>query len=139
MKGRGTLENAGVSVKLRLAIMWAVVMFFYLYNDVFMLLQGVRSGEGVSENPPDEITLLVYAMIITPSALMPLACIALPATISRWLNIVVGLLYFGVIVWTILPADTSLFYRFIGIVENIVTLGIIWTAWRWPRVKVATA
>ena len=133
MNAKGTLGNARIDVKLRLAVMWAVVMFFYLYNDVFMLLKDVRSGEGVSANPPGEITLLVYATIITPSALMPLACIALPAAISRWVNIVVGVLYFGVIVWTVLPADTSLFYRFIGIVENIVTLGIIWTAWRWPR------
>ena len=139
MNAGRTLENVKVSVKVRLAVMWAVVMFFYLYNDVFMLLQSVRSGEGASANTPGEITLLVYAMIITPSALMPLACVVLPAAISRWVNIVVAVLYFGIIVWTILPADTSLFYRFIGIVENIVTLGIVWTAWRWPRIESATA
>ncbi len=51
----------------------------------------------------------------------------------RWGNIILGLAYFAIIVLTLAPAGTALFYRFIGIVENLVTLGVIWTAWRWPR------
>ena len=50
----GKLENAPVSVKVRLAVMWAVIMFFYLYNDVFMLLRHVRSGTGLEEVPPSD-------------------------------------------------------------------------------------
>lgn len=128
----GKLENTPVSVKVRLAIMWAVIMFFYLYNDVFMLLQGMRSGTGVSDNPPSELTMLVYASMITPAALMPLLNLVMAPGLSRWVNIIVGAAYFAIIVWTLLPADTSWFYRFIGIVENLITLWVIWTALRWP-------
>lgn len=127
------LENARVSVKVKLAILWTVIMFFYLYNDVFMLLQSVRSGDGASDHPPGEQTMLLYATIITPAALMPLLCLVMPPALSRWVNIIVGAAYFAIIVWTILPADSAWFYRFIGIMENIVTLAVIWTAWRWPR------
>lgn len=129
------LENAYVSVKLRLAVMWAVIMFFYVYNDIFMLLQHVRSGEGPSANPPGEVKMLAYAVIITPAALMPLLCLVIPAAVSRWVNIALGVAYFAIIVWTLTPGDTAWFYRFIGGVENLVTLGVIWTAWRWPRLK----
>jgi hypothetical protein len=128
-----TLENAGISVKVKLAVMWAVIMFFYLYNDVFMLLQAVRSGASASENPPGELKMLIFATIITPSALMPLLCLVMKPALSRWVNIIVGATYFAIIIWTILPADTSWFYRYIGIVENVVTLAVIWTALRWPR------
>ena len=34
---------------------------------------------------------------------------------------------------TLTPADRHWFYMFIGVVENLVTLLVIWTAWRWPR------
>lgn len=133
MSERAALENTRISTKAKLAIMWAVIMFFYLYNDVFMLLQAVRSGDGASAEPPSELKMLVNAMVITPSALMPLLCVVMKPALSRWVNILTGAAYFAVIVWTILPPDTSWFYRYIGIVENIVTLGVIWTALRWPR------
>lgn len=131
------LDNPRISVRTRLATMWVVIMFFYLYNDLFMLLKAVRTGAGPSANPPGELTLLVYAMIITPAALMPLVCIAMKPVVVRWLSIVMGAAYFAVIVWTILPADTSWFYRYIGVVENLVTLLLIWTAWRWPAREAA--
>ena len=126
-------QDARISVKAKLAVMWAVIMFFYIYNDIFMLIEAVRSGAGASPVPPSEAKLLVFALIITPAALMPLLCIVMKPGLSRWVNVIVGAAYFAVIIWTILPADTSWFYRYIGIVENIVTLGVIWTALKWPR------
>jgi hypothetical protein len=129
------LENASVNVKLRLAVMWAVIMFCYLYDDVFMLLQHVGSGAGASASPPGEVKMLAYAMIITPAALMPLLCLVIPAAVSRWVNIALGVAYFAMIAWTLTPSDTAWFYRFIGGVENLITLGVISTAWRWPRLK----
>ena len=53
--------------------------------------------------------------------------------LSRVVNVILGAAYFAIIVWTILPADTHYFYRFIGVVENAVTLGVIWTALSWRR------
>ena len=129
----GKLENSPIPTRLRLAVMRAVIMFFYLYNDVFMLLRDVRHGSGLDETPPGELTLLIYATIITPSALMPLLNLVMPPGLSRWVNIILGAAYFAIIVWTLLPPDTSWFYRYIGVVENLVTLLVIWTAWRWPR------
>lgn len=130
-----TRANAPARVPVRLAIMWAVIMFFYLYNDVFMLLESVRSGAAPSADPPGEMKMLIFAMIITPPALMPLLCLVMKRGISRWVNVAVAAVYFGIIVWTILPADTSWFYRYIGVVENLVTLLVIWTALRWPRAE----
>jgi hypothetical protein len=127
------LENSSVNVKLRLALMWVVVMFFYIYNDVFMLLRDVQSGAAKPGSSPNELTMLAYALVITPAALMPLVCVVTTPAILRWLNIVLGLAYFVIIVLTLVPESTAMFYRFIGIVENCITLVVVWTAWRWPR------
>lgn len=127
------LDNPPVNVRVRLSLMWAVIMFFYIYNDVFMLLGHVRSGAEPSAGPANEITMLLYALVITPAALMPLLCLVFPPALTRWVNIVLGTAYVAIIFWTLAPASTALFYRFIGVVENIVTLAVIWTAWRWPR------
>ncbi len=130
---RDRLENGIVNVRVRLAVLWSVIMFFYIYNDVFMLLDDVRRNAGTSPNPPNQMTMLAYAIVITPAALMPLLCIFVRPSVIRWGNIILGLAYFAIIVLTLAPAGTALFYRFIGIVENLVTLAVIWTAWRWPR------
>ena len=129
------IENASVSVKVRLAVMWVVIMFFYVYNDVFMLLQTSHSDAKASGGRPGEMVMLAYALVITPAALMPLLCLVVPPVVIRWVNIVLGLAYFVVIVLTLTPPDTPLFYRFIGCVENVVTVAAIWTAWRWPRTR----
>ena len=137
MSADGRLENVRVGVKTKLAVMWAVIMFFYLYNDFFHLMRGLQTGESGWDSPPTELMWLMFAVAITPSALMPLLTVVLPPAISRWTNIVLGLAYFVIITLTILPAGTPLFYRYIGVVENLVTLAVIWTAWRWPRVEAA--
>ena len=137
MSANGRLENARIGVKTKLAIMWVVIMFFYLYNDLFHLMHGVQTGESGWASPPSELMWLIFAMVITPSALMPLLTLVLSPAVSRWTNIILGAAYFVVIVLTILPASTSWYYRYIGIVENVVTLAVIWTAWRWPRVELA--
>ena len=125
--------DAPVSVRIRLALMWTVIMFFYVYNDVFMLLGQTRSGAGTSASPPGDMTMLAYALVITPTALMPLLCVIISPAVIRWINIILGLIYFVIIVVTLIPAETTIFYRFIGIVENLITLLLVWTAWRWPR------
>ena len=125
------LENRPLSVAVRLAFMWAVIMFFYIYNDVFMLMQSLPRGAAAA--PPSGPTMLAYAIIITPAALMPLLCLIARPTIVRWANIFVGLAYFIIIFLTLMPSDTPMFYRYIGVVEDVVTLGLIWTAWRWQR------
>ena len=124
-------EDARVSMKMRLSVMWTVIMFFYLYNDVFMLMHDGHAAGGASA--PSESQLLAFAVMITPPALMPLLCQVLQPALNRWVNIVVGVAYFGLIVWTILPAGTAWFYRYIGVVENAITLAAIWMAWRWKR------
>lgn len=139
MSAKDPLENIRICVKAKLAVMWIVIMFFYLYNDVFMLLEALRGGEGASANPPGALTMLIYAAVITPPALMPLLCLVMKPGLSRWVNMLMGAAYFAIIVWTILPANTDWFYRYIGVVENIVTLAVIWTAWRWPRAESANA
>ena len=129
---KAALDNTSVSVRVQLALMWTVIMFFYAYNDVFMILASNVHGASHASTAPSGTTMLAYALVITPAALMPLLCVVVSPAIMRWVNIVLGLAYFTIIVSTLVPAGTATFYRFIGVAENLVTLLAVWTAWRWP-------
>ena len=125
--------SAPVSVPVRLAFGWVVILFFYIYNDVFMLLADVQKSGPKSGSSPSELIMLAYALVITPAALMPLLCVSMSSAVVRWASIILGLVFFVIILITLLPAGTALFYRFVGVVENLVTFFVVWTAWRWPR------
>jgi len=70
-------------------------------------------------------------LMIVPS-LMIFLSIALRATLCRWLNIVFGIVY-SMIMLLIAISDGWLFYRFLAVVEVLLTSLIFWYAWRWPR------
>lgn len=75
------------------------------------------------------------AMMAIPSV-MAFLSIALRASVSRWANIVFGVIY-ALIILTSLPG-TWAFYIGFGVVEIALTMLIVGHAWRWPRQVAAT-
>jgi uncharacterized membrane protein len=59
--------------------------------------------------------------------------VSLPALISRWLNVALGLAYTAIEALT-LP-DSALFYRIVVVLEIVLTVLIVWYAVRWPRTE----
>jgi hypothetical protein len=49
----------------------------------------------------------------------------------RWTNIVLPLLYAAIVVLT-MPGSWA-FYLFFSTIEMVLSLVIVWYAWRWPR------
>ena len=130
------LEDTKVPVRYRLAALWTSVMFCYVYGDYFELyvpgkLQDMLNGEMTLGTVTQGLLVGTAVLMIVPS-LMVFLSLALPAAVSRWLNVAVGLFY-ATIMTLILVNGAWAFYMLFAAVEIILTLLVVWSAWRWPR------
>jgi len=129
------LENPTINVKIKLSALWASVMFCYIYADYFGLyrpgkLQAILGGDFFSLPATQPVLLGASVMLAIPS-LMIFLSVVLPPVSNRWLNIVAGAAYTAIILKTMWGWA---FYIFYGVVEIVLTLLVVWFAWRWPRV-----
>ena len=128
------LKDTQVHVRFKLAALWASVMFCYIYADYFNLytpgkLDQMAAGDLGIGPATEGILLGVSVMMVIPS-LMVFLSLALPATLCRWANLVLGVGYSAIIALTL--AGAPLFYIFFGFVEIPLTLLAAWLAWSWP-------
>src|SRR5205085_3303752 len=129
------LQDIKVDVKIKLAALWASVMFCYIYADYFGLyvpgtLQQMLKGRIEPLGPATQGVLLgTSAMMAIPSVMIFLS-VALRPTLNRWLNIVFGVLYTIIILLTMW---SWAFYIFFGVIEITLTGLVVWYAWNWPR------
>jgi hypothetical protein len=70
-------------------------------------------------------------MLALPS-LMILLSVILKATFSRWLNVIVGIIYTAIQLAVVAKSGWG-FYIALGILEAALTALVVWTAWTWPR------
>jgi uncharacterized membrane protein len=131
-----TLEDFTVPVKLKLAALWTSLMFCYVYGDIFTLqepghLNRLIAGTLWNGGPLTQGLLLSFAIGMVIPSVMVFLSLALKPIVSRWTNIVVASLV------TVGPLLTVVgawyYYVFLSVVETILTLLIIWYAWKWPR------
>lgn len=133
------LEDFRLNIRCKLSALWITTMFCYVYGDFFSLfvpdrLQHLMRGEsGVGPTTP--VSILAFAVMMTLPGLMIIGSLFLKPAIARWLNIVFGLAFTGIMA-VILFTTTSewmLFYRYLATIEIILTLLIVWHAWKWPK------
>ena len=133
-------KERAVSVQVKLAAAWASLMFCYIYADFFSLFEKGRlatMNQGLI--PPlgeasDQTMLFVSAMMAIPS-LMIFLSVVLTRPIARWLNMIVGLVYAGIIAMIMRDSTVLLFF---GLIEVALSLAIIAMAWRWTTTSRAT-
>lgn len=131
------LTEFTVNTKIKLGFLWASVMFCYIYCDYFELytpgkLQGmIEGGMGFLGTVSQGVLLGVSLMMLLPS-LMVFLSVGLPARYSRVLNIAAGCL-FTVMMALLTYMAGWYFYKMFAAVETILTMVIVWHAWRWPR------
>jgi hypothetical protein len=132
-----TLQDVRVPTRYKLSATWASVMFCYVYADYFELyvpgkLQGMLAGR---MEPLGSVTQGVLAgtsvMLALPS-LMILLSMVLPASVCRWFNLVIGLIYTAIQLLVISGSGWT-FYIGFGLLEATLTALVAWTAWTWPK------
>jgi hypothetical protein len=129
------LEDIKVHVRFKLFALWTSLMFCYVYGDYFQLyqpgkLQAMLAGK-TDLGPVSQQTLLGMSAMLAIPALMAFLSLALPAQTARWANIVLGIVYTGIMLLAI--QGSWQFYIFLGVIEIVLTLLIVWQAWSWPK------
>ncbi len=138
MNGKA-LENYKINVKLKLSLLWASLMFLYIYADYFELMTPGKLEKMIQLKTPMGPTspdlLLIFALLLIVPALMIVLSIFLTPAISKWTNIIFGVVYSTISVLIIISSigsDWHRFYVLYNIVELFVLITIIWQAWKWP-------
>lgn len=130
------LEDHQVDVKLKLSAFWTSFMFLSIYVDYFHLympgsLQGLLDGRvfAFDVNP---LFLAVVLVPTTLSSVMIVLSLVLPARINRWANMVIGVLFIPYMTFNL--AGEAWPHMVIAVlVENLLLLSAVLSAWRWPE------
>jgi hypothetical protein len=132
-----SLEDHPINIKIKLSALWAGVTLCYLYCDYFELyvpgkVQGMISGENLLHSPTK---LFVAAVVLAVPAVMVFLSILLKPIVSKWLNIVVGIVFTCMMVLIAFTYSEVwyTFYLFYAILESLITATIVWYAWKWPE------
>lgn len=137
MTKKRMLEEYRVPAKLKLAGLWTSLMFLYVYGDYFNMyspgkLEKMAAGDVGPVNAADETRMLAISMMMVIPALMIALSLLLPSSLSKWLNVLFGLVYAAILAMTLPGAP--LFYLAYGAIEIPLSLLIAWTALAWPKV-----
>jgi hypothetical protein len=132
------LEDTKVNVKLKLAALWASMMFFYIYVDYFGLhmpghINNILAGK-VFVFDITQVFLLTALVLTTIPALMIFLSVALPAKVNRWTNIIVAAVWIPYTLFN-LTGEAWMHMVFGAVVEVVLLLLIILYAWKWPKQK----
>jgi Family of unknown function (DUF6326) len=132
-----TLDDRPLPVKARLSAAWASLMFFYIYVDHLHLykpgaLEEMLAGRVFEFEANQTFATTSLALVGIPALMVTLAA-ALPARVSRPLNMGVAALYVPVTVFNLSGGEWLAFYG-LGVAAETVLLGyVLRTAWAWPR------
>lgn len=135
---QNALEEVNVSVKLKLAALWASFMFLYIYVDYFALympgkIEDILKGR-VFVFDITQGFLLAALVSVTIPALMIFLSVALLAKVNRWVNIIVATLYIPFTLFN-LAGEAWMHMVFAAVVEVVLLCLIIRYAWKWPRIE----
>jgi hypothetical protein len=133
------MEEIRVSLKLKLAGLWASFMFLYIYVDYFALYMpnkiiDILAGK-VFVFEITQVFLLAALVSVTIPALMIFLSVALPAKLNRWVNIVVAAVYIPYSLFN-LAGEAWMHMVFGAGVEVVILCLIIHYAWKRPRIEI---
>ena len=135
---QNALEDIKVSLKVKLATLWASLMFLIIYIDYFGLympgkIQDILKGRVFVFDITQGFLLAALASVTIP-ALMIFLSVALPAIVNRWANIIIAAVFIPYTLFNL--AGEAWMHMVFGAVAEVVLLClIIRYAWKWPRIE----
>lgn len=134
----GVLEHEPASVRTKLAAAWTTFMFLYIYVDYLHLyrpgaIDDILVGVVHEFDTGPTFVALSLTLVAVP-ILMILLSTALPARVSRAVNLVVATLYIPVSIYNAAgePWAYSYFYGLSIGLEVLLLAFILRSAWTWP-------
>ena len=140
--GTQSLADYKVNIKVRLAALWAALMFLYIYADYFRLMTPGKLEKMMQLQTPMGPTtptlLVIFSVILIVPALMIFLSVFLTPLWNKWLNLLAGFLYALISILIIVSgfgdAWQSFFVLF-NVVELLVLVLIMVQAWKWPKTQ----
>jgi len=135
------LIDVAIDTKVKLSALWASTMFCYIYCDYFELyvpgkLDGMLQGKMGPLGAVTQGVLVGTSALMAIPSLMIFLSVGLPARYGRILNLVVGVV-FTLMLAMIALAPSWHFYRAFAGLEAVLTVLVVWQAWKWPRARSA--
>ncbi len=134
------MTNQPINIKLKLALLWTTLMFLYIYADYFELMTPGKLQRMMDLQTPVGPTkpgiLIIFSGIMIIPSLMIVAPVFLRPSFCRWINIIVGSVYFIISILMVLSGLDNAWQAFFALynVADFFLLGaIVWQAWMWPR------
>jgi hypothetical protein len=117
-------------MKIRLSILWVVVMLIYLLGDVLRIFSGdFKPGEMNGKPAPQWVWLAAAVLMLIP-ILMVYFSITLDQPVNRWANIIVAVFFLGFNLLG-LPTYPGAYDKFLLAVSLVFNALTIWHAWNW--------
>ena len=138
MNTQNALKDIKVNLKLKLATLWASLMFLYIYVDYFAVympgkIEDILTGRVFVFDITQGFLLAALASVTIP-ALMIFLSVALPAKVNRWANIIIAMVYIPYTLFNL--AGEAWMHMVFGAVAEVILLCIITCyAWKWPRTQ----
>lgn len=138
MNTQNSLEDIKVSLKLKLASLWASLMFLIIYLDYFHLympgkIADIQAGSVFVFDITQGFLLSALALVTIP-ALMIFLSVVLPAAINRRVNIIIAAVNIPFMLFN-LAGEAWMHMLFGAVVEVVLLCLIIRYAWKWPRME----
>ena len=135
-KSIGIPENMKIDVKIRLSALWVTLMLCYIYADILSLFSPGAVEEIIAGKmgpfPVTQAALLSAAILMLIPALMVFLSLILGSKANRWTNIIIGILFTVVSIGNLI-GETWAYYLLFGIIEIVLTVLIVFYAWKWPK------
>jgi hypothetical protein len=135
---QNVLEDIKVSLKLKLAALWASFMFLYIYVDYFHLympgsIKDILAGK-VFVFDISYVFIMIAMIFVAIPTLMIFLSIVLPAKVNRWTNIIVAAVFIPYMLFN-LAGEAWVHMYFAAALEVFLLCLIIRYSWKWPRIK----
>jgi hypothetical protein len=130
------MEDFKINVKIKLSALWAALMFCFAYADIIAhmrsdIIEGILAGELEGIQITQE-ALIGSAVLMVIPIVMIFISLMLNAKVNRWLNIVLGAIYAGINLITMLMTGGGWVYYYIfAVIEVLISILIVWVAWKW--------
>ena len=131
------MEDFKINVKMKLASLWIVLMFFYTYGDILGFynpgnIEELISGEIAGALLTQEL-LLGMAILMGIPIFMIFLSLTLKARVNRWVNIIIGIVQGITLGSTFWVGEITAYYAIIAISEALIIALIVGHSWKWPK------
>jgi hypothetical protein len=117
-------------MKIKLAVLWVVLMLTYLLGDVLRIYSGDFKAGEIGGQQITQVMWLGIAIFMLIPIVMVFLSVTLDYPANRWANIIIAIIFLGFNLIG-LPTYPSAYDKFLIVVGLVLNGLTIWYAWNW--------